>query len=582
LKLQFFCKGALAALIAGCSALPALAQAPTTGVLPKKLIEAGWDKPDTARLRANLKQMENTPFDGVIIGVTGTDDAGKVVQARATFSNIPWKRAWFKSSIDDLKAVRSAKLTDNFIQVGANPGNVDWFDDAGWKEVVDHWRIAAWIAREGGLKGILFDPEPYAKPFFQLNYQAQPQREKHTLAQYQEKARQRGREVMRAISAEAPNLVLYTFFMNSVNAPATLSPNPQFALATLSYNLYPAFINGWLDEAPPTMTFVDGCESAYRYNSLREYLQAANDMRNTTLSLVAPENRRKYLAQVQASFGMYLDAYINPPTSTWYIDPAGDQPVRRLQANTGYALGAANEYVWVYGEKYRWWPTPNGSVNAQSWDEKMPGTSRALLAAAHPQQLVKMVFAELDKSGANVNLLQNGDFSSSAPAKATDAKVTDDKAAPADWKAPANIPNWSTWQLEVSHGTFRWDSSTNHSGNKNSGAAQISGVQNGCFIQHMAVKPGETYAVRAWIKQKGDAPGWIRVRWQTSEMKWTSEQQDVLLMPAPGQNAGGWQEVSGLVTVPEDAGRLVLLLSAANQSEGDSVWFDDAQVFKTS
>jgi hypothetical protein len=572
-KVQFFSKVALTALVVACSALPTVAQAP--GVLPKKLIEAGWDKPDTARLRANLKQMENTPFDGVIIGVTGTDDAGKTVQARPAFSNVPWKREWFQSSIDDLKTIRSTKLTDNFIQVGANPGDVDWFDDAAWQQVVDHWRIAAWIAKEGGLKGILFDPEPYQKPFFQFNYQSQPQREKYTLAQYQEKARQRGREVMRAIVSQAPDMVLYTFFMNSVNAAAMQSSNPQVALATLSYNLYPAFINGWLDEAPPNMTFVDGCESAYRYNSQREYLQAANDMRNTVLGLVAPENRRKYLAQVQASFGVYLDAYINPPTSPWYIDPEGDEVVQRLQTNTNYALRAANEYVWVYGEKYRWWPTPNGSVNEQSWDEKLPGTSRALMAAAHPQRLVKMAFEDLDKSGTATNLIQNGDFSGAAT-----MKTPEDKTAPADWKTPANIPHWSTWQLSTSQGTFRWDNSTNHSGDKNSGAAQISGVENGCFIQHLAVKPGETYAVRAWVKQKGEVPGWIRVRWQTPDNKWTQESQDILMMPASKENAAGWREIAGLATVPEGVGRMVILLSASSQRQDDSVWFDDAQTFK--
>ena len=381
---------------------------------------------------------------------------------------------------------------------------------------------------------------------------------------------------MRAIAEEYPDLVLFTFFMNSVNAAAALSNNPPVALATQGYNLYPAFINGWLDEAPPGMTFVDGCESAYRYNSQREYLQAANDMRNTVLSLVAPENRRKYLAQVQASFGVYLDAYVNPPTSIWYIDPEGEQPAQRLQANVGYAVRAANEYVWVYGEQYRWWPTPNDSVSAQSWDEKMPGFSRALMTAAHPQRLAQAAFAELNKPGASANLIQNGDFAS----RVAPEKITEDKTAPADWKMPANIANWNTWQTEASRGVFRLDKTVNRGEEKNSGAAQINGTENGCYIQYLPVKPGETYAVRAWLRQKGDGPGWIRVRWQTPETKWTQESQDVLLMSAPDQAKNEWREISGLASVPEGVGRMVILLCAANQSENDSVWFDDAQVFK--
>lgn len=37
-------------------------------------------------------------------------------------------------------------------------GNVDWFDDPGWEEIQEHWRLLARLAREGGLRGLLFDP----------------------------------------------------------------------------------------------------------------------------------------------------------------------------------------------------------------------------------------------------------------------------------------------------------------------------------------------------------------------------------------------------------------------------------------
>ena len=35
-------------------------------VREKKLIEFGWDEPDTAFLRAHLGEMEKTPFDGCV------------------------------------------------------------------------------------------------------------------------------------------------------------------------------------------------------------------------------------------------------------------------------------------------------------------------------------------------------------------------------------------------------------------------------------------------------------------------------------------------------------------------------------
>ena len=107
------------------------------------------------------------------------------------------------------------------------------------------------------------------------------------------------------------------------------------------------------------MTFVDGCERAYRFNSREEYLAAANLIRNKCQRLVSPENRAKYRAQVQVSFGVYLDAYVNPPDSNWYIDPGRQTPVRRLADNVASALEAADEYVWIYGEQASWWPSPH-------------------------------------------------------------------------------------------------------------------------------------------------------------------------------------------------------------------------------
>jgi hypothetical protein len=42
-----------------------------------------------------------------------------------------------------------------------------------------------------------------------------------------------------------------------------------------------------------------------------------------------------------------------------------------------------------------------------------------------------------------------------------------------------------------------------------------------------------------------------------------------------------WGQVAGIVTVPEGAGKLVVLLQAAGQrSEQDVIWWDDVTVFR--
>ena len=276
--------------VAALTMVPALAVDAQDVRRPKKLIATGWDKADTQRLRQNLEQMERRPFDGVIFEIIGRDELGRPIPLRSGFQNAAWKEEWFQSVIDELVACRFRRFTDNFVQFGANPGDVDWFDDGGWQAIVDHWRIAAWAAKQSGCKGILFDPEPYVKPHAQFRYDAQPEHGQHSFEEYYAKARERGRGVMEAVMAEYPDITLFCYFMNSVTASATGRPDPRRALAASGYGLYPAMIDGWLDAAPPSVSFVDGCESAYRYNSGQEYLEAAVRIKGACQELVSGQD----------------------------------------------------------------------------------------------------------------------------------------------------------------------------------------------------------------------------------------------------------------------------------------------------
>ncbi|MCX8035841.1 MAG: hypothetical protein N3D11_02070 [Candidatus Sumerlaeia bacterium] len=541
--------GIFAAAFCGVQSIPAQAQPPR-----KKLIATGWDMADAERLKQNLAEMERRPFDGVVIGLTVMDEAGRAVPVRQTFSAVQWQRAWFEADIGRLRSCTFSRFTDNYVLVGANPGNVDWFDDAGWKEIVEHWRIAAWCVKQAGFKGLLFDPEPYTKPWAQFSHAAQPQRNRHTFGEYCLKARERGREVMRAVAAEYPDITLFCYFLNSVVAPAAVHRNPQQALAGMSYGLLPAFLDGWLDAAPPTVTFVDGCESAYRYNGAMDFLEAAVRIKGVCQALVSPENRAKYRAQVQVGFGIYLDAYWNPPESPWYVDGRGKPRVERLGENVATALRVADEYVWIYGEKFRWWPTPNKSVRAQSWDEALPGCEAALGFARNPVEFARTRIAEMKKSGTLTNLARNGHFS-------------DGQKLPAEW---------STWQKEDSKGLFSWDGAE---GATAKGAACAAGVSDGCFLQKHAVKPGERYAASVMRRIQGKGEASLRIRWQTADGKWTAESQDRVFFAEGGADV--WQEIFGVVEVPEPAGWLIILLGVRGQtSPDDTAWFDDAALVR--
>lgn len=538
---------------------------------PKKLIATGWDQVDVQRLAEQLSEMERRPFDGVVIRVIGETPEGRSVPLNWAFHAAAWDRSWFEESVEKLRSVKSQKLTDNFILVNANPGDVDWFDDAGWAQIVAHCRIAAWVARQGGARGILFDPEPYAPPHALFHYAAQPGREEHTFAEYYAEARQRGRQMMEAIVEQYPEITLFCYFMNSINVSATGRADPRPALAGMHYGLYSALIDGWLDAAPPEVTFVDGCESAYRYNSTREYLEAATAMRGACQELVAPENRAKYRAQVQVGFGIYLDAYWNPkdsPWSAWYIDGLGGPRVERLRANTATALRLADEYVWIYGEKFRWWPTPNPSVRAESWPEVLPGCDRILAFVRDPVGYARGVLSGAGGAAPPQSLARNGDFAAE--------QVTLAEGAVVRWSEGRAPAGWSAWQNDSSHGQFLWDRET---GAQEKGSALARGVADGCFIQSHAAEPGQRYAVCAQVRTAGRGEAYLRVRWKSAEEKWTAEAQDRVFLPE--DSAEPWRELFGVVEVPEGAARLVVLLGVrGQQSAEDAAWFDDVGLFR--
>ncbi|OGV82601.1 MAG: hypothetical protein A3K18_08140 [Lentisphaerae bacterium RIFOXYA12_64_32] len=532
----------------------------------RKLIATGWDGPDTKRLRENIADMEKRPFDGVFFNAVGVREDGKPCGIRSAHSATPWKKEWFQTCVDDLKATKFTTFTDNFLTIGANPGNVDWFDDAGWAAIVEHWRIAAWVAKQGGVTGVQYDPEPYEAPFAQFSYAAQTEKDKHTFNEYYEKARQRGREVMAATVAEFPGLTLYCYFMNCVNFQAVTFEDPRPALAGSGYGLFPAFIDGWLDAAPPDVTFVDGCENAYMFNSEMDFYAAAVKIKGACQQLVAPENRGKYRAQVQVSFGIYLDAYWNEK-GPYFIDGKGGPRVNRLLANTACGLDVADEYVWMYGEKNRWWPTPNGGVNKESWAEALPGSEDALRWARDPADFARDRITALRQAGTLVNLARNADFGA--------ATAPDVEGKQQDWKDGGAPAGWSFWQTDKSKGVIAWDRET---GATAPGSARAANVENGCFIQTFPVKPGDRYAVRTLARCQGRSSVSVRVRWQTADRKWTKETQDVILSPGAAV-IGDWREIFGAVTIPEEVGNLVLLLGMSSQfSDQDVAWFDDVEV----
>ncbi len=558
----------------------------------KKLIITGYDSPTTAQFRRDLAKMHDVPASGTTIWVKAKGELPEKLNGtplRTGFSRIPWKRAWFEHAIADLQAVQGIKtpLTDNFLRFDANPGDVDWFDDAGWAATVEHFGIAAWVAKHGGVKGIFFDAEPYTKPFVPFDYKAQPDAAKHSFVEYLSKARQRGRESMRAMKAEFPDITILTFFLLSYFVDSDVYAGPKIphpgleqnrALFLHSYGLYAAFLDGWLDEIAPKMRLVDGNERAYYYTKPEEFFDVAWRIKTDGAQLMAPENRQKYKKHVTVSSGIYLDAHKRGLTKAEYEQPVVGAEV--LQRNTAAALGAADEYVWLYGERGSWWPDagtltewPNKEVYP-TWEMRIPGSIQALRTARQlPMRLLK-VAAQKPLEGKpgkpmGANLLRNGDFAQGPPAGKEALP-----GASRDWGDAGAPAGWNYWQDEFSKGRFDWDE-----GRK---AARSSNIRSGCFLQTMSVTPGERYLVRGCCQTQGTGLATLSVHFKTAGgTTWLPIQTRVdSFQPSEKRNDTELFELH--TTVPNEAGVLVVQLNIHGQpSEKDTLWWESAEVFRS-
>jgi hypothetical protein len=534
--------GSVLLLIAGLGAAADNAPLPR-----KKLIMSGWDEPDAAQFRRDIRQFEQYPFDGVILTVPGTRPDGTPLTSHDNlFSAEPWTEAMFAGALADLKATHSTNITDNFLMLWSLPASVDWLDDPGWAIITEKFRIMARIAREGGLRGILFDPEHYGKTNKAWRYLSQPGHAQHTFAEYSAKVRQRGQQTMRAMAAEYPDITLFGYWLLCVNLRALDVSGSLAGLEPEEYGLLVPFVDGWLDVAPPAVKFVDGQEFAYRWDGESPFQAGALRVKNDCQGFVTPANRAKYRAQMHASFGFYLDAYVNPPGSSYYLGHEGEPRVSRLEANLAAAVRAADEYVWIYGEKNRWWPVPPGGRQpATNWTTALPGIEMAMLRAKDPTGAARRLLAS-----STTNLLLNGDF----------ADVADGKPA-----------KWWMWQDEKQPpGTFGYDKALH--------AVRLTRVFDGCFGQNIKAQPGERYAVSARAQQKGHGVVTLRVGWKNAAGKWTRNDASLRLTLA-GAKPGEWRELAGSVRVPEGVAELVVTLYASGQSDdSDQAWFSDVRL----
>jgi hypothetical protein len=339
----------------------------------KKLIEFGWDEPDTSFLRQQREQLERSPFDGCVFHVTTRGAGG----AAENFTWLCWGRRRFsetelKPALADLASIKSTKFRHNFLRFNVTPADIDWFDDH--NSVANNARLAARVAHAGGCQGILLDTEAYQGKLF--DYHRQRDASRRSWAEYGAQARLRGREVMAAFQQGFPDLtVLVTFGYSLVWKQSDGGKKP---LADCPDGLLVPFLDGMIDASAGKTRLVDGHELSYGYREPKLFVQARETLKVKAAGLSS--DPLKYRNVVSAGFGLWLD--FNWPAHGWKTDKVESNyfSPERFESSLRAAVEQADEYVWVYTEKPRWWSTSGKPIDLPpAYVEAVRRVRRALL-----------------------------------------------------------------------------------------------------------------------------------------------------------------------------------------------------------
>lgn len=314
----------------------------------KQLIEMGWDEPDPAFMRRHLAQLEASPFDGCVFYLMydrqGLPPADLTWQAWGTRAFTEEEVA---ASLTDLQATPFRRFRSNLLRMNVTPGRLDWFDDHG--AVMANAQLAASVARRGGAIGILLDTEQYEGHLFE--YPAQRDTARRPFLEYAVQARRRGAELMRAFERGYPGLVV--FLTLSATYPHMMWQGDRIRPETGPYGLLAPFVDGMFQAASDSARIVDGMEASY---PTRDPAQLGTHLVEQT-SGVLPwlSDTTRYRKVLSRSFGIWMDhdashlGWDVRDVTKNYRSPAALRDVVR------HALELADDFVWVYTEKPRWW-----------------------------------------------------------------------------------------------------------------------------------------------------------------------------------------------------------------------------------
>lgn len=369
------------------------------GAVPRKVIVAhNWDllAVGTEDVWRNRTKFAAVGVDGILFPLDRMTPDGKSVRGRDVMTSGTFVESDFDASAAQAReCLQLDGLRESLVLFALIPRTrLAWTNDAAWACASRNVAVLARVARAAGFRGLAIDHEDYTK---QRQFRYEPTADPEYDAT-RELARRRGREFFGAFFGEFPDARILAFWLLSELDGIVASPYAAADVAGYG-TLWIPFLDGMLDVLPPQAKIIDGNEdSGYKCDGFREKFRAlAVATHFDAQELVSPENRPKYAGQISASFGQYFDSYIVSTNSRWYKGDLNGSRLNRLQRNLASAVDAADDLVWVYGEKgtlVDWDVKNDRRLEFPTWESNLPGLARTIRLAAGDRVAMRKMVAD--------------------------------------------------------------------------------------------------------------------------------------------------------------------------------------------
>ena len=253
----------------------------------KKLVEFSWASPTTIEYNNNIDLYDSGPFDGISVKLSEQVERGNIFMVES-LGKIPKEN--MEQEYETILSIKEKSTLDHNFLVFYAGSQMDWFSDEHWERAEAYIRYAANLAKEGGFKGILWDPEPYKPGKNPWRMSEQPNKGDRSYYDYYLQVRKRGAQFIRAIQDEFPGLTILS--LRELSDYQTASPFSQAILPLTDrrqsieslegawWALHLPFTLGMLDAINENVTFIDANEEAYYYTSAIEYYKVRNEIMN--------------------------------------------------------------------------------------------------------------------------------------------------------------------------------------------------------------------------------------------------------------------------------------------------------------